>query len=110
MARDNLYKIALIKSSGGIDEFEVYKLDEDFFHLQTYHVSRRSYDNGSRVFFACDCYAGNRSVCRHRTMVKRWIEEPANRDKAIDFDRGVFLSVKEGDSLTDEYISPHNDG
>ena len=97
MARDNLYKIALVRSSLTTEEYEVYKLDMDFFHISTYHVSRRETgatgDQGARVFFACDCLAGHRRVCRHRTMVKTWLSSPSNRDKAYDFDRDEFSEL-----------------
>jgi hypothetical protein len=61
MARKELYYIRF----KGPDGFEVIKGDLDFNPTGTYHV-----DTSAK---GCDCFASNKSTCRHRTMVRRWL-------------------------------------
>ena len=76
MAKEHLYRV-IEKSS---DHFEVFKLDEDLKHLDTYHVSSRKYSE--RTLWFCDCYAGNKSDCRHRKMAR------LRPEGVYDFDKG----------------------
>jgi hypothetical protein len=61
VARKEIYHVQF---KGHSDGFEVHKGDLDFNPTGIYHVDH--------LAKGCDCFASNKSTCRHREMVKLW--------------------------------------
>lgn len=61
MSKKDIYSI---RSTEDPTKFRILKCDMDFNPTGEYHVSKNP--SGS---MNCSCFAGNKDVCRHRTMV-----------------------------------------
>lgn len=80
MARKDWYTV----KDAGDQGYAVLKLDEDFRHTETYHVTRRP-------DVACTCFAGNKSTCRHRQIVQMYISNNlVGSGRLYNFDKTKF--------------------
>ena len=87
MSKKNVYQVRT-KDNG--KTFNILKFDEDFNYEQTYNVVY------SGNYMVCDCFAGIKSVCRHRTMIKIFSDKNAiNTGEFYNFDTKTwFPAVK----------------
>lgn len=69
------------------ESFEVVKMDHDFEHIETYHVSKVP---GANV---CTCFAGNKDTCRHRQMVEIFREAgKLDSREAYNYDKHKWVT------------------
>lgn len=80
MARKDWYTVKVRSTKDGYD---VLKVNEDFKHTGTYQVDAN--------IVACTCFAGNKSTCRHRDMVKMYAtNQLLDSGRYYNFDKRVF--------------------
>jgi hypothetical protein len=94
MARQHVYTVK--SKSKEPNSWVVYKLEKDFEPAGQYSVSRTIIQGTDKVWFNCDCYAGNKPTCRHRAMVELFLERGLIDSGAIyQFDKQQFIDVPE---------------
>lgn len=75
--KDTLYKLARRTGENGLYEFQVFKLNDDYDHLNTYVVSQISGDS-----YICTCPAW-KYPCKHVKMVQRFLEGESSTDGTL---------------------------
>lgn len=80
MARQHIYTVM----SGTPENWDVIKMERDFEHVETYKVSKH--------VSVCSCYAGSKSTCRHRELLKIFQQANAiDSRRAYDYDRDKWI-------------------
>lgn len=76
MARNELYTFrrGLFDDTRGLRNYRCIKLDKDLNPNGEYVVTIVNADEPNQ-FMTCACFAGSKSVCRHRTMLALFLEK-----------------------------------
>ena len=89
MARQHIYTVMNGKEP---NHWNVVKMERDHDVVEIYDVSRHVLGQDSTAIWGCGCYASNKSTCRHREMVKLFLEEGAvGSRKAYDYDKQKWI-------------------
>lgn len=83
--KDSLYTVR--QTTPGDSVYEVLKFNRDFDLEGTYHIS--DLPGGSMI---CSCFAGHRSTCRHRQMLRKFqAEDYVNKGYFFNYDRNQWI-------------------
>lgn len=85
MSKKELYQV---RSTNDPSQWVVKKVDFDFNPSGEYHVSRV----GAGHNLMCDCFAGTKSTCRHRTMLPIFeFENKIDTNQWYNFDKQSWV-------------------
>lgn len=76
--------------------WRVFKMDRQFEVIEAYEVTEVNYvvNGEKRQFLTCSCFAGNKTTCRHRTMIGIFqLENAIDTGKAYDFDKSKWFDA-----------------
>jgi hypothetical protein len=80
MARQHIYTVM----SGNEMNWDVIKMERDFEHVETYHISKH--------VSVCSCYAGSKPTCRHRELLSIFkMEDAIDSRRAYDYDKAKWI-------------------
>lgn len=101
MARNELYQFRSGTNSPSqpdVLNFRCIKLDKDFEVTGQYVVTIVNWGKPNQ-FMTCECFAGSKSTCRHRTMLTTFIEQDKIDSGALyEFDKDKWYEPpKQGD-------------
>lgn len=91
MSRKEIYKVVPMGDTGCM--WEVIKADFDFNYTGKYHVSKSTLGH-----MECDCFAGNKSTCRHRMMVDLFVAVDYHHGQWYNFDKAIWIPNPQGDT------------